>query len=138
MIRIVLAGEPKGKGRPRFVRATGRTYTPEATRSYESELRWVGQIEMGQHPPLEGQLSVTVTARMGIPKSMPKKKIVAALEGRLRPTRKPDVDNVAKCLDALNKIVWNDDAQIVVVRVVKVYSEKPELEITVEELTDLF
>ena len=29
MIRIVLAGDPVAKGRPRFSRKTGHTYTPE-------------------------------------------------------------------------------------------------------------
>ena len=33
-IVIEIAGEPRGKGRPRFARS-GHTYTPAATRAYE-------------------------------------------------------------------------------------------------------
>ena len=43
MIRIVMAGEPIGKGRPRFSRATGTVYTPEKTARYEERLAWAAQ-----------------------------------------------------------------------------------------------
>lgn len=138
MIRIILDGEPRGKGRPRFVRATGRTYTPEDTRSYEDRLRWAAQIEMSGRPLLFDALSVRVTARCAIPVSTPKKRRQDIALGRCWPTKKPDADNVAKMLDALNKIVWADDAQIIDLRVLKAYSEKPNLEIEVWTLTELF
>lgn len=138
MIRIVLDGEPRGKGRPRFVRATGRTYTPEDTRSYEDRLRWAAQIEMRNATPLREALSVRVTARCPIPKSLNKKQREAVACGQKWPVTKPDADNIAKMLDALNRIVWDDDAQIVDLRVLKVYSEKPQLEIEIWTLTELF
>jgi Holliday junction resolvase RusA-like endonuclease len=138
MIRIVLPGQPKGKGRPRFSRASGRTYTPEETRSYEGQLRWVATLEMRGAAPLLGALTVMVVARMSIPTSFSKKKRADALSGELRPTTKPDWDNIAKMLDGLNKIVWNDDAQIADGRLIKLYSETPSLEICVSELTEVF
>ena len=150
MIRIVLAGEPRGKGRPRFLKnpiqrttAGGKAWSQhaipdKATLSYESQVRWAAQIEMGPRAPLAGALIVRVVARVSIPKSFSKKDRAAAIEGRKRPITKPDWDNFGKIVDSLNKIVWNDDSQVVDGRVIKLYSEKPELEITVEELTDLF
>lgn len=130
-IVIRLAGEPQGKGRPRFARATGRAFTPAATRSYESALRLAAQDAMGEHPPLEGPLFVTLTASMPIPASWSKKKQAAALAGGIWPETKPDADNLLKTIDALNEVVWRDDKQAVVATVVKIYSARPELRIVV-------
>jgi Holliday junction resolvase RusA-like endonuclease len=44
----------------------------------------------------------------------------------MKPTTKPDTDNIAKiCLDALNGIAYHDDAQIVELQVSKLYSDEP-------------
>jgi Holliday junction resolvase RusA-like endonuclease len=129
MITIELTGEPKGKGRPRF--GNGRAFTPAATRSYEAALRWAAQEAMRSSPPLDGPLVVNVIMFMPIPKSWSKRDRTAALSGELRPTGKPDWDNGAKVTDALNEIVWRDDSQIVDGRVVKVYSDRPRLVVTV-------
>ena len=137
-MKIVLLGEPRGKGRPRFAPQTGRAYTDADTRNYESKLAWAAQVKMGGAPPLLGALRVTVSAFVSIPKSFSAKKQAAAIEGDIRPTTKPDADNIAKMLDALNKIVWNDDSQIVRLVIEKFYSEQPRLEIQIDILTDCF
>ena len=135
MIRIVMAGEPIGKGRPRFSRATGTVYTPEKTARYEERLAWVAQSVMAGQPLLDGPLVVTVRAHMSIPASKPGKWKAAALAGETRPTKKPDLDNFAKCLDALNKVVWVDDSQIVLLHVEKHWTDQPRIEITVDKLS---
>lgn len=131
-ITIELAGEPRGKGRPRFVRATGRAYTPADTARYESHLRLAAQDAMAGRPPLEGPLRVAIVARLPIPESWSRKKRDQARLGMLMPTVKPDADNLVKMIDALNEIVWRDDKQAVDVHVRKVYSDRPALVITVE------
>lgn len=128
---ITLAGEPKGKGRPRFARATGRAFTPAATRSYEAALRYAAQEAMGDRFPIGDAVVVTVEARMPIPQSWSKKRRAEAAAGRLRATCKPDIDNLVKVIDALNEVVWVDDKQIVKAEVTKVYSDKPALVIQV-------
>jgi len=56
------------------------------------------------------------------------------LEGRVLPTSKPDGDNNLKLVqDALNEIVWRDDAQVVDARVIKRYAAEPALRIQVRE-----
>ena len=82
--------------------------------------------------PLQGPLAVNVTALMPVPASWSNKKRDAALAGTIRPTGRPDCDNIFKVVDALNKIVWLDDAQIVEARAVKFYSESPALRIEVQ------
>ncbi|WP_091865006.1 RusA family crossover junction endodeoxyribonuclease [Methylobacterium brachiatum] len=135
-ITLVLAGVPKGKGRPRFSKATGHVFTPEPTRSYEGALKYAAQEEMGSRLPLQGPIEVVVEARMPVPKSWSKTKQAAALAGRIRPTGKPDVDNIFKMLDALNFVVWQDDSQIVEGVASKFYHEQPSLTIKVWQRAD--
>ena len=131
LVTVRLAGEPQGKGRPRFARASGRAYTPAATRSYEDALRYAGQQAMGLRKPIEGPLAITITAAMPIPASRSQKWKAAAIAGTERPTVKPDFDNLAKVVDALNHIVWIDDKQVVSALILKTYSERPALTIEV-------
>lgn len=49
-------------------------------------------------------------------------------------TKRPDVDNLGKCLDALNGICWHDDAQIVQLTVSKDYGEEDRVDIEIEYL----
>lgn len=139
MTRIVieLAGPPRGKGRGRAVatRFGARVFTDEKTRTYEAQLRFAGQQTMGHHAPIEGPLVVHVEARFPIAPSWPKKKRLAALAGALRPTTTPDADNLLKCADGLNGVVWVDDRQIVEAHIRKVYSDRPGLIVVVETIT---
>ncbi len=133
-IIITMAGEPAGKGRPRFARATGRAYTPAKTRDYEAGLRYAAERVMAGKPPLTGPVVVDVVAGMPVPQSWSRKKQAQALAGIIRPTTRPDWENIGKMLDALNEIVWRDDAQVVDGRVRKVYREAPSLSIKVTPL----
>ena len=130
-IIIRLAGEPKGKARPRFSRASGRAFTPAHTAKYEAALRVAAQDAMGERPPLTEALAVIVTAAMPIAASWSKVKQQRARDGLIRPTNRPDADNYAKSLDGLNEVVFRDDAQIVELTVRKIFSDKPELRIEV-------
>ena len=60
---------------------------------------------------------------MPIPASWSKKKAEAAKKDAIRPTTKPDLDNILKMMDALNGVAWKDDAQVVSVLIQKYYSE---------------
>lgn len=133
-LQIKVPGEPVGKGRPRFVRATGRTYTPEKTERYENLVKLAFIKEYPDVIPLEGPLAVTMIANFSIPKSWSKKKQAIAAAGVLRPTKKPDTDNIAKIKDALNGIAWIDDAQVVEESISKNYTEVPSLTIIIETL----
>lgn len=140
-ITIDLPGAPQGKGRPRFrvVRTKtgatfGNAYTPAKTRSYETLLRAAAINAMKDHMLIEGPLIVVVWAYMPVPQSWSKRKQNDALAGVIFPIGKPDCDNMLKVVDALNGVVWKDDAQIVDARVIKTYSYKPELRIEVTQV----
>jgi Holliday junction resolvase RusA-like endonuclease len=135
-IIIELPGEPRGKGRPRFVRRTGIAFTPQRTASYEAMLRHEAALVMANRVPLEGALRVRVLACFAVPQSWSAKKRMAAIAGAVRPAKRPDLDNVVKMLDALNEVVWRDDAQIVEGWIEKFYTDRPRLLIEVRALSD--
>jgi len=138
LVTIELYGQPRGKGRPRSrISARGGSfavavYTDPKTRSYEAMLRDAAQQAMGDRPLFDGPLSVFVAALFLVPQSWPAKKRNAALDGFVRPTGRPDCDNIIKTLDSMNGVVWRDDAQIVECKVVKEYADRPLLRILVE------
>lgn len=122
--RAYIEGEMQGKKRARVTRQ-GRAYTPTETVNAEA---WVRQCVLSQigSPFLVGPLSVELSVDVMIPESWSKKKRAAALAGKIMPIGKPDADNVQKLVfDALNKIVWRDDSQIVSILFCKRYGEKP-------------
>ena len=136
MIEIVVLGVPVAKGRPRFAKTTGHTYTPEKTRNFEAALKYAAEQVMGDKPPLDGPLELDMRVVVPIAQSWPKKRQAAARELREWPTRKPDFDNFQKCVDGLNMVVWIDDGQIVRSTFEKRYGEKPGMWIRVKPLQE--
>jgi len=136
MLTYIVYGEPVGKGRPRFARR-GKftsTYTPQKTKTYEDEIRMMAKAAMGASEPLDTPMTVAIYIRVGIPASYSKQKRKDALAGIIKPMKKPDLDNVAKCfLDSMNEIVYLDDKQVVNLHVTKVYAETPAVEVMVKE-----
>ena len=137
---IRLPGEPRGKGRhrSRIVHgAAGQSFIrnhPDAkTEAYEGRLKRAAADALGgDRPLLSGAIAVAVWSYRVVPASFSKRKRELALADQLRPTTKPDWDNYAKICDALNGIVWVDDALVVKGFVEKLYAEKPCLVIRVE------
>lgn len=73
-----------------------------------------------------------IEVSMPIPKSTPKKKKAMMLDGKIQPTKKPDLDNIAKIIsDALNGIAYNDDKQIVHLKVTKKYNKTPHVKVNI-------
>ena len=132
---ITVPGEPRGKGRPRF--GNGRTYTDAKTRDYEMLVRgcWLRSTGRLDYAPYPGPVRVSIRAAYKIPQSASKAKRRDMLEGRIRPTKKPDADNIAKAiLDGLNGVAWADDTQVVELSVVKLYSGEPCVVVEVESV----
>lgn len=127
-MRFTIPGEPTGKGRPRVTK--WGTHTPEKTVLYENLIKTCCPNEM-----LSGELHVHVKAYYQIPKSTSKKNAERMRHEVVRPTKKPDCDNVLKIIcDALNKIAYNDDSQIVSALVEKFYADVPRVEVEIGEV----
>lgn len=130
-------GIPQGKGRPRFTRQ-GRAYTPKKTMDYEEEIRLMAQKAMGSTELLETPVSVYVYCNFPVPQSYSKKRTEACLKGSERPTKKPDLDNIAKAFcDAMNGVVYKDDSQVVSLHVTKRYDAIASVHVCVREELEL-
>ena len=137
MVTFTVQGEPQGKGRPRFVKTGNyvRTYTPDKTVSYENLIkleyeRQCGGYRFDDNTPVD----VRILAFYGIPKSVSNKKRYEMSQGRIRPIKKVDVDNLIKVvLDALNGVAYRDDIQVVDCTVRKFYSNLPRIVVYLHE-----
>jgi len=129
-ITLTIPGEPKGKQRPRWQKLG--TYTPKDTVNYESYIKELFAIKYPDFIPLDSALTVQIWAGLLMPKSTSKKKEGMMKLGIIKPTKRPDVDNILKTvMDALEKLAYKNDSQIVRVVIDKDYSERPRLEITI-------
>lgn len=128
-------GEPQGKARPRFTQQ-GHTYTPAATKAYEQAVAWAYKAKYGTVQFCKGvPLRMDIIAYYAVPNSASKAKRADMLSGKIRPTKKPDYDNVAKIIsDALNGLAFYDDAQIVDGNVTKWYGETPKVVVRIFEI----
>ena len=121
---IWMPGQPIGKARPRFTRM-GRVYTPDKTRKFEHRLAATASNYMLLHQlePTERPCRVIIKAQFETPKSWTKAKKVQAANNEIYPG-KPDVDNIAKIvLDSFNGVVFEDDAQVYDLLVIKTYGD---------------
>jgi Holliday junction resolvase RusA-like endonuclease len=128
---LIVKGEPVAKGRPRF--GNGRTYTPKKTVDAENNIKLLA-LKVG-FEKLYGPLRMTITFEMRIPKSWPAQSKKEALEGIIRPTKTPDIDNLFKLVaDSLqgDNMIYQDDNQIVEIMAVKRYSADPKTIILIE------
>lgn len=136
--RFTVQGEPKGKGRPRFIPQTGRAITPKDTANYETLVRmeYMAQCQ-GFKFPDDAMLDMRIMAYYSIPKSASKKNRERMKTRLLRPTKKPDMDNVVKIVaDSLNQVAYRDDTQIVDCQCRKFYSDNPRVEVTIQEVAN--
>ena len=151
-ISFSMAGEPRGKGRPRVDTRAGfpRVHTDDKTIKYERSVSAVTRAAMAGRPPLIGPIALALRFRMPIPASATKRAKAAMASGETPHISKCDLDNMVKAvLDGMaaevipaNKrkgtpkrrepIAFVDDCQIVRLVATKVYSEKPGVDVLIE------
>lgn len=138
-VRFTVYGvaQPAGSKRAFLNRKTGRvvvTDDAKHSRPWKSEVSAAAIEATGSAELLDGPLSLSVRFVVPRPKSH------FGVRG-LRPSapawpaKKPDATKLLRGVeDALNRIVWRDDAQVVVQRVEKVYGEPARCEVVVSTL----
>ena len=110
------------KERPQVSYNTRNIYTPRKTTSFESEVRFIYNIQSGYQ--FEGAVKVTCMFMIHKPKTVK----------REYPTVVPDTDNLVKAvLDGLNpkrdgfgritKGAWKDDSQVIEIHARKMYTD---------------
>ena len=144
MIYFKFKGEPVGKGRPRVTARRGKgkdsaiyalAYTPKRTKEFEDNIRFEFMANCCEKMPVypkDVPLKVEMVFAFSIPRSWTKKKKEEARLGLVHKTTKPDADNVAKAvLDALVGLAMEDDSQVTVLMMEKIYSEEPYVEVKI-------
>jgi Holliday junction resolvase RusA-like endonuclease len=104
-IRFFVPGVPQAWQRSGFNPKSGRMFTPDATRAWEKTVKTHARaaVVKARWLPVLGAC------------------YSAELVFRLPDGRRRDADNCAKaCLDACNKILWLDDAQVGLLRVERI------------------
>ncbi|MGG0663425.1 RusA family crossover junction endodeoxyribonuclease [Viridibacillus arvi] len=133
-ITFEIDGDVQAQQRPKFSRI-GKGVSvrdPKESKDYKSFVRLVAS----EHSPAElitEPIKLYIDVFRKIPKSFSKKKHLQAVEGELRPTTKPDIDNLVKGIkDGLSKVIWHDDSQVIELVARKFYSDKPKAVVTIE------
>ena len=131
-MRFKLSGAPCAQGRPRFTARGGRirAYDPAKSRVYKARAALTAKAaaeKAGWEPNTESPVSVKISVVLAIPKSFSRVKRRQALEGLIRPAKKPDLDNIYKCVtDAMSGVIYKDDRQIVKAEMEKRYGAEDE------------
>lgn len=132
-IAFTIPGQPVAKGRPIAGRSFGghtTLRTPVKTVAYEGLVAHACSEAMKGSEPLSGPLALDLAIGVQIPASWSKKKQAAAVAGEVRPTKKPDLDNIVKSVcDGMNGVAYADDSQIVAMGVRKFYTQTPGVQV---------
>lgn len=108
-MRFRVDGKVRGKGRPRFW--NGHAVTPQETRDYEELVAMMYRVSGGK--TIDIPCRVKVEAHYKIPSAASRNAKADMLNGLVKCTRKPDIDNVQKIiLDGLNGVAYKDDSQV--------------------------
>ena len=135
-MKLVVKIVPKAQMRARHgvVNDFSRTYKDKKQAAQEEALMAL-LVPYQPKEPMQGPLLLGVKAYLPIPASKPRAWKAAALCGAIRPTVKPDLDNLLKhvkdCLSMLR--FWGDDRQVVgyLPHTGKWYSDSPRWEIEI-------
>lgn len=134
---FIVNTDPVPKGRPRFVKGTGRTYTPAATREATKILsEYIALKKRGVITRYDGSNKYGVAVYCRFYCKRPKR--LGSGAAVLKQT-KPDIDNYMKLvLDACNDAgVWEDDSMVVELLGQKWYcasDQEPQVQIQVSRL----
>lgn len=137
VVSFVVPGTPRAKMRPWATAARGRThvFTPRPTQDYEAVVRASAAAVRGGSPPLDGPIAAHIRIRLAPPVRVARTVRADMMAGRIRPTRRPDVDNVVKAiLDGSNGVAITDDACVVSLSAEKVYAEDAGVDVRFESL----
>lgn len=134
-VGFFVPGQPVAKGRPIAGRGFGGRVTlrtPGKTLAYEGLVAHACHAAMKGMAPLVGPLALEMKVGVQIPVSTAKKLRADMESGKVQPTKRPDLDNIVKGIcDGMNGIAYGDDAQIVELKVRKVYAITPGVHVMV-------
>lgn len=137
-MKLVFDIEPVQQARPRATTRNirgkhARLYDPPKGKSFKAQLQYLAKAKRIKR--FDESIEVSIQFYRKVQGSVSLVEHNRRVSGAHRPVVKPDVDNYIKAtLDALNGIIWKDDAQIVTLHAAKYYSDHPRIEMEVEAL----
>lgn len=125
MFIFEIHGIPVAQKQTRFSCINNKPRTWDPSSKEKEIIQW--QVKpLAPSEPLKGPIEMILTFLLPIPKSASKALRKAMINRVVLPIKKPDIDNLAYLVtNALKKIVYEDDSQIVAQKIFKFYSEKP-------------
>jgi Holliday junction resolvase RusA-like endonuclease len=137
MISFFIPAIPRGQARVRHAVRGGRSFSYKSD-DQQADERTLEAMMMPFRPPnpLGGAISIQVTAVMPIPKSKPKKWQQGVKMGHIRPTGRPDLDNIGKhVIDCLTRMRFlEDDKQVCMLSLEKLYGDSPGYQIEIKQV----
>ncbi len=137
-MKFTIYTRPVGQMRSRAtIRGRHATVYKAAKQEQREQTLAALMIEHKPQAPLDGPVLLYVNAVFACPASKPKKWKFEALTGRIRPTTKPDADNIAKHIkDVMTQLqFWHDDKQVAELVVRKWYGTRDHIDIDVRAAT---
>lgn len=131
---FVIPGTPVSKQRPRVMR-NGFTYTPKKTVDHERLIQQSFKLRCPRFNLTEKKLRVSFEFYFTPPKSTSKKKYNELINKTCDNNK--DLDNLIKTvLDALNKVAYKDDRQVVCLTAQKLWAENSFTKVEIEEIEE--
>lgn len=136
ILTFIIPGEARAKARPQVRSFAGRPqiYKDSVTATFENWVRLHAEQALGDAPRFEGPVAISIEVITEPAKSYSAKKRKDMIEGRIKPTRYPDLDNVVKSIiDGCNRSTIRDDVLVVVITASKSYGERAATFVTIAE-----
>jgi len=132
----MIPGEARAKARPQVRSFAGRPqiYKDSVTATFENWVRLHAKQALGDAPRFEGPVAISIEVITEPAKSHSAKKRKDMIEGRIKPTRYPDLDNVVKSIiDGCNRSTIRDDVLVVAITASKSYGERAATFVSIAE-----
>lgn len=131
-VKFTINMVPKGSPRPRINMFTKSIYVEGAKKNREFFNRLVETNKINIGDMIYTATKMKIKFYLPMPNTMSHEEKIMAERGLIRPTVKPDWDNLGKTTDMFNDKLWIDDSLVVESTVKKFYSFKPRIEVTIK------
>lgn len=136
-LNFTVPGEARAKARPQ-VRAFGgraQMYKDTVTATFENWVRLHAEAALGTQSRFEGAVAISIQVITEPAKSHSDKKRKEMIDGRIKPTKYPDLDNVIKSvIDGCCRVAIRDDVLVVEITASKSYGAQAATLVSIHEV----
>lgn len=134
MFKFEIYGIPSVQKQTRFSCINNKPHTWDPSKQDKERIQW--QIQQhAPEAPIKGPIELGIWFYMPIPKRASSKLRTEMLNQSVLPAVKPDIDNMAYLItNALKKIIYEDDNQIVIQKLYKYYDTMPRTVIKIRSI----